>query len=310
MNYRHAYHAGNFADVLKHLVLTLVIDYMRRKEASFRVIDTHAGSGRYALGSTQAGKTGEWRGGIGRLLGPDAKLLPTDAANVMRPYLDAVRAENPTPQLEVYPGSPLIARHLMRVQDVLVANELHPEDWADLKSAIGRDRRVKLLALDGWVALKSLLPPKERRAVVLIDPPFEQEGEFDRLSVGLAEALRRFETGVYIAWYPIKDTKPVAAFHSALGALAGPELLRLELMIRGPGSAPDRLNGCGLIVANPPFTLYDHLAAVLPELTQRLAEGSGARHRLDRIVQAPRGTPVRRGGSHQRKAPRRRGGVH
>ena len=189
MNYRHAYHAGNFADVLKHLVLALVIDYMRRKEAPFRVIDTHAGCGRYALGSIQAGKTGEWRGGIGRLLGPDSKPLPPDVAKVMRPYLDAVRAENPAPPLEVYPGSPLIARHLMREQDVLVANELHPEDHADLKSAIGRDRRVKLLALDGWVALKSLLPPKERRGVVLIDPPFEQEGEFDRLSGGVGRGL-------------------------------------------------------------------------------------------------------------------------
>jgi 23S rRNA (adenine2030-N6)-methyltransferase len=226
-------------------------------------------------------------------------------ANVMGPYLDAVRAENPKKQLEIYPGSPLIARHLMREQDVLVANELHPEDWADLKSAIGRDGRVKLLALDGWVALKSLLPPKERRAVVLIDPPFEQEGEFDRLSVGLAEALRRFETGVYIAWYPIKDPKPIAAFHSELGAMAGPELLRLELMIRGPGNASDRLNGCGLIIANPPFTLREHLAAVLPELTQRLAEGSGARHRLDRIAHTPSRAPVRTATSHRRNAPRR-----
>ncbi len=304
MNYRHAYHAGNFADVLKHLALTLVIDYMRRKEAPFRVIDTHAGCGRYALGSIQAAKTGEWRGGIGRLLGPDTKPLPMDVANVMRPYLDAVRAENPTPQLEIYPGSPLIARHLMREQDVLVANELHPEDWADLKSAIGRDRRVKLLALDGWVALKSLLPPKERRAVVLIDPPFEQEGEFDRLSAGLAEALRRFESGVYIVWYPIKDPKPIAAFHSALGAME-PELLRLELMIRGPGNTSDRLNGCGLIIANPPFTLREHMAAVLPELTQRLAEGSGARHRLDRIVRTPSRTPARTAASHRRNAPRR-----
>jgi 23S rRNA (adenine2030-N6)-methyltransferase len=305
MNYRHAYHAGNFADVLKHLVLTLVIDYMSRKEAPFRVIDTHAGCGRYTLGSIQAGKTGEWRSGIGRLLGPDIKPLPSDVANVMRPYLDAVRAENPTPQLEIYPGSPLIARRLMRKQDVLVANELHPEDCADLESAIGRDRRVKLLALDGWVALKSLLPPKERRAVVLIDPPFEQEGEFDRLAAGLAEAIRRFETGVYIAWYPIKDPKPIAAFHSALGAMAGPELLRLELMIRGPGHAPGRLNGCGLIVANPPFTLHDHMAAVLPELTQRLAEGSGARHRLDRIARTPSRVPVRATTSHRRNAPRR-----
>ena len=293
MNYRHAYHAGNFADVLKHLVLALVIDYMKRKEAPFRVIDTHAGCGRYALGSIQAAKTGEWRGGIGRLLGPDIKPLPPDVAKVMRPYLDAVRAENPTPQLEVYPGSPLIARQLMRDQDVLVANELHPEDGADLKSAIGRDRRVKLLALDGWVALKSLLPPKERRGVVLIDPPFEQEGEFDA-------SVRR-------AWpRPCGASRPASTLRGTRSRIPSrlPPFTRAGGHGRaraaargthdtGTGNAPDRLNGCGLIVANPPFTLRDHLAAVLPELTQRLAEGSGARHRLDRIVQASRGTPVR-----------------
>jgi 23S rRNA (adenine2030-N6)-methyltransferase len=304
MNYRHAYHAGNFADVLKHLVLALVIDYMKRKEAPFRVIDTHAGCGRYALGSIQATRTGEWRGGIGRLLGPDIRPLPPDVARVMGPYLDAVRSENLSTRLDIYPGSPLIARRLMRPQDVLVANELHPEDGAELKSALGRDRRVKLLAIDGWFALKSLLPPKERRGVVLIDPPFEEEGELARLTEGLAEALRRFENGVYVAWYPIKDLKPIAAFHAALPAIAGPELMRVELMIRG-GNAADRLNGCGLIVANPPYTLRDDLAAVLPELTHRLAEGSGARHRLDRVVQTPRVTPVGTARSHQRKTPPR-----
>ena len=189
MNYRHAYHAGNFADVLKHLVLALVIDYMKRKEAPFRVIDTHAGCGRYALGSIQAAKTGEWRGGIGRLLGPDARPLAPDVASVMAPYLDAVRAENPTLQLEVYPGSPLIARRLMRAQDVLVANELHPEDCADLKSAsdeIGGSSC--LLSTDGWRSSRCCLP-RSGAAVVLIDPPFEEEGEFDRLAEGLAEAI-------------------------------------------------------------------------------------------------------------------------
>jgi len=302
MNYRHAYHAGNFADVLKHLMLALAIDYMKRKEAPFRVIDTHAGCGRYVLGSVQATKTGEWRGGIGRLLGPGIRPLPADVAQAMAPYLDAVRAENPAQQLAFYPGSPVIARRLMRERDVLVANELHPEDWADLKSSLGRDRRVKLLALDGWVALRSLLPPKERRGLVLIDPPFEEEGELARLSAGLAEALRRFETGVYLAWYPIKDLKPISVFHAALADMGGPELLRVELMIRDGRNAPDRLNGCGLIVANPPYTLRERLAVVLPELTHRLAEGSGAHYRLDCLVQIPQSTPVGHGGSHRRKA--------
>jgi 23S rRNA (adenine2030-N6)-methyltransferase len=284
MNYRHAYHAGNFADVLKHVTLALVIDYLKRKEGPFRVIDTHAGSGRYGLDSEQATKTGEWRHGIGRVLGPDAKPLPSNVAKVMAPYLEAVRAENPSEGLAVYPGSPLIARRLLRAGDALVANELHPEDLASLKATLGRDRRVKLLALDGWLALKSLLPPKERRAVVLIDPPFEQEGELARVVEGLGQAWRRFETGVYLAWYPIKDPKPIARFHDLLTRLVGPELLCVELLIQA-GNVPDRLNGCGLIIANPPYTLGDQLAAILPELTRRLAVSAAARYRLERIGQ-------------------------
>jgi 23S rRNA (adenine2030-N6)-methyltransferase len=286
MNYRHAYHAGNFADVLKHLVLALVIGYMKRKQAPFRVIDTHAGAGRYALGSDRAAKTGEWQGGIGRLLGHDAGPLPP-VADVMAPYLDAVRAENAGPGFEVYPGSPLIALRLMRPQDVLVANELHPEDAAELRVALRGDRRAKVLTLDGWTALKSLLPPKERRGIVLIDPPFEEKNELARLAEGLAEALRRFESGVYLAWYPIKDPRPVAAFIARVAARAGTELLRAELMIRKPAD-PDRLNGCGLIIANPPYTLADQLAIVLPELTIRLAQGDGASYRVDRPDKALR----------------------
>src|SRR6185436_13809887 len=224
--------------------------------------------------------------------------LPAEVNRVLAPYLAAVAAENEPGSLTVYPGSPLIAQKLKRPQDMLVANELHPEERSELQVALGRDQHVKVMELDGWIALKSLLPPKERRSVVLIDPPFEEEGELARLAEGLAEALRRFENGVYVAWYPIKDLKPIAAFHDALAAIAGPELMRVELMIRG-GNAPDRLNGCGLIVANPPYTLRDDLAAVLPELAHRLAEGSGARHRLDRVVQTLRVTPVGTARSHQ-----------
>lgn len=302
MNYRHAFHAGNFADVLKHTILALVIEYLKRKEAAFRVIDTHAGAGRYALDSPQAAKTGEWQGGIGRLIGRDAKPLPADVAGLLAPYLDAVRTENATQELRVYPGSPLIARRLMRSQDTLVVNELHPEDGAQLKSAIGRDRRVKLMALDGWVALKSLLPPKERRGIVLIDPPFEEEGELMRLAEGLVQGLRRFATGVYLAWYPIKDPAPIRRLHDALGALSGPELLRVELMIRG-ASAPDRLNGCGLIVANPPYTLQSQLEGVLPELTRRLGEGPGANHHIDHISAQSRAPARRPPVSHRRRLP-------
>ena len=305
MNYRHAYHAGNFADVLKHAVLALVIEYMKRKEAPFRVIDVHAGAGRYSLASVEAGKTGEWLGGIGRLLGPNARPLPADVAQHLQPYLQAVRAENEGGRLEIYPGSPAIALQLMRAQDILIANELHPEELAHLKATVGADRRAKVMALDAWVALKSLLPPKERRGIVLIDPPFEEARELGRMVDGLARGLERFATGVYLAWYPIKDPKPIARFHADLAALGVSALMRVELLIQRP-SDPERLNGCGLVVVNPPYTLEDELTAILPELSRRLAAGgAGARHRLDWIEPTAPSTGRPSPGPKQRVRPRR-----
>ena len=284
MNYRHAYHAGNFADVLKHAVLARVLDYLGRKEAPFRVIDTHAGAGRYALTSLEAGKTGEWQNGIARLIGPEAKPLPAGTADLLRPYLDAVRAENTSAGLDRYPGSPCLALRLMRAQDTLIANELHPEDSASLKAALGGDPRAKVMALDGWVALKALLPPKERRGVVLIDPPFEEPGELERIAAGLAQALQRFATGTYLAWYPIKDPQPIRRFHTGLARLGVPNMLRVELLIQRAEHA-DRLNGCGLVVVNPPYTLERELAVVLPELRRRLAATpGGGSYRLDWIA--------------------------
>jgi 23S rRNA (adenine2030-N6)-methyltransferase len=296
MNYRHAYHAGNFADVLKHAVFALVIEYLKRKDAPFRIVDTHAGSGRYALNSGEAAKTGEWEAGIARLLGKGAPPLPAPVARLMAPYLDAVQAENDGEDLRIYPGSPAIARRLMRAGDTLVANELHPEECARLRAALGRDRRIKVLQLDGWLALKAQLPPKERRGIVLIDPPFEAEGELERMAQGLAEGLRRFATGVFLAWYPIKDIKPVARFHRMLSAIAGPKLLRVELMLRRP-TDPDRLNGCGLVVASPPHTLEGDLAGILPELTRRLGNGKSAYFNLGDLGEggvAHRATPRER----------------
>jgi 23S rRNA (adenine2030-N6)-methyltransferase len=284
MNYRHSYHAGNFADVLKHAVLSLVLLYMRRKEAPFRVIDTHAGAGRYALTSPQAAKTGEWQTGIGRLLGPEAKPLPPEVTRHLQPYLDAVHRENSDGgALGAYPGSPAIALGLLRPQDALIANELHPEERFLLQQCIGRDRRARVMDLDAWIALKALLPPKERRAVILIDPPFEAKDEFDRLAEGLAQSLRRFASGVYIAWYPVKDPKPIARFHAAVASLSLSKCLLVELMLRRPTDA-DRLNGCGLLIVNAPYTLKEELAAILPELTRRLSLGnSGASYRLQTL---------------------------
>jgi 23S rRNA (adenine2030-N6)-methyltransferase len=288
MNYRHSYHAGNFADVLKHAVFALALQYLKRKEAPLRVIDTHAGAGRYVLTSPQSAKTGEWQGGIGRLLGPDAQPLPQHVSRHLEPYLGAVRAENASDTLAVYPGSPAIALRLLRAHDTLIANELHPEERSRLEHAIGGDRRVKVMGLDAWVALKALLPPKERRGIVLIDPPFEERDELDNMATGLAQALERFATGLYIAWYPIKDPKPVARFHAAVAALAPTSKpLRIELMLRRPIER-DRLNGCGLLVINPSYALAEELAAVLPELTQRFAAAAGgAAYRVDRIAALP-----------------------
>jgi 23S rRNA (adenine2030-N6)-methyltransferase len=274
MNYRHAFHAGNFADVLKHATLALVIEYLKQKPAPFRVIDTHAGIGLYDLGSDEASRTGEWRDGIDRLVGRDAEAIPPDVADLLAPYLAAVAAENPG-GLSRYPGSPLVARRLMRPEDVLAVNELHPEDARDLARLFARDRQTKVLELDGWTALKALLPPKERRGVILIDPPFEKPGELERLATGLSEAVKRFASGIYLLWYPIKDPTPVLAFHRGLAASGLDKVLRVELMIRPPRD-PALLNGCGLVIVNPPHTLAPALETLTRFLAQRLARAPGA----------------------------------
>lgn len=286
MNYRHAYHAGNFADVLKHVVLSLALVHLAKKPAPFRVIDTHAGIGLYDLEGEEAAKTGEWLGGIGRLIGPAAAPLPADAAALLAPYLGAVAAANqgrtPGGGIRRYPGSPCVALALMRPDDRLVANELHPADAATLRQTLAHDRRAKVLGLDGWLALKAQLPPKERRGLILVDPPFEEAGELDRIATGLANARRRFDGGVYLLWYPIKDPKPVARFHQAIAAVARADTLVVELMIRAPVDS-DRLNGCGLVVMNPPYTLEADLAVLLPLLAARLADGPGATANMTRI---------------------------
>ena len=274
MNYRHAFHAGNAADVLKHIVLVLCIEYMKQKAGPFRVIDTHAGRGRYRLQDGEAARTGEWRQGIARLIGPDAEPLPDAAGAIIAPYLDLVRRENADGELATYPGSPLIAANLLRRSDTLIANELQPEDGKALSSLLDADRRVKVLKLDAWSALKALLPPKERRGVVLIDPPFEEPGELIRMTEGLAAAHRRFATGTYLLWYPVKDPKPVARFHRALADIGVPKLLDIQVMLRAPRN-PDTFNGTGLVVANPPFTLAADVAALLPALADRLQQGAG-----------------------------------
>ena len=280
MNYRHAYHAGNFADVVKHVVLMRCLVHLRRKEAPFRVIDTHAGSGLTRLDHRHAATTGEWRRGIARVFGAEAEPWPAAAADLLAPYLAAVRAENPDGVLVAYPGSPLLACGQLRNGDALIANERHPDDVAALRALLGKDKACTVSADDGYRTLKASLPPRERRGLILIDPPFEEPGELIRMTDALAEGLARFATGTYLLWYPIKDEKPVARFHRAIRELALAARveppLRIEMLLRPPRN-PLILNGCGLIVVNPPYTLAGELEVLLPHLANRLGEpGKGS----------------------------------
>lgn len=275
MNYRHIYHAGNFADVLKHAVLARLIIYMQQKDKAFRVLDTHAGIGVYDLSSDEAQKTGEWIDGIGRLLKAD---LSQKSQALLSPYLDAVRALNPEGEVTRYPGSPKLARLLFRPQDRLSAMELHPDDSRALARQFEGDYQVRVTELDGWLALGAHLPPKEKRGVVLVDPPFEIEGEYERLVEGLDKAHKRFGGGVYCLWYPIKKGAPVAAFHKALQDTGIPKMLCAELAVCSDRDATG-LSGSGLIIVNPPFTLKDELHALLPELKTILAQDRYASQR-------------------------------
>ncbi|MBA3446900.1 MAG: 23S rRNA (adenine(2030)-N(6))-methyltransferase RlmJ [Pseudaminobacter sp.] len=280
MNYRHAYHAGNFADVVKHAVLTRLVEYLKQKDKAFRVLDTHAGIGLYDLSALEARKTGEWQGGIARLL--DAA-LPPEAAALLEPYLDAVRAENPDGRLSFYPGSPRIVRCLLRKQDRLTAIELHPDDFAALKALFADDYLARIIQLDGWLALGGHLPPKEKRGLVLIDPPFEQEGEFGRLADGLRKAHKRWPGGIYALWYPLKDRRAVESFREVLAGSGIARILDIRFDIRPPSREP-RLDGSGMIVVNPPFVLESELNVMLPALHKVLAEVGTASWRVEWLV--------------------------
>ena len=273
MNYRHAYHAGNFADVVKHAVLCRIISHLRQKPAAFRVIDTHAGAGVYDLAGPEADRTGEWRDGIGRLIGSGAQALPADPRAMLAPYLDAVAAVNPPGKLTAYPGSPTLIRTMLRRQDRLIACELEPQAAAALGATLRGDPRAKALAIDGWSALSAYVPPKERRGLVLVDPPFEQPDEFSRLARGLETAHRKWATGTYLLWYPIKDSTEVAAFVRKLARLGIAKMLRAELIV-ATSSEDLGLRGSGLIVVNPPWTLHDELKLLLPALAGVLRRDS------------------------------------
>lgn len=276
MNYRHAFHAGNFADVMKHLFLVRILAYLQRKETPLRVIDTHAGVGLYDLAGDEAGRTGEWVEGIGRM----AEAFSSDVEELLAPYRRVVEDVRARHGETVYPGSPGIVRELLRRQDRGVFVELHPADHALLSEAYNAVTNLKVMHLDGWTALHALIPPREKRGLVLIDPPYEKPNELERLGDELLAALAKWPTGVYAGWYPIKDMTAVDAVAARLHERSPRPGLRLELLVDDPGN-PTRLNGSGLFVLNPPWALQGEAEILLPALAERLSRGAYGGYRCE-----------------------------
>jgi 23S rRNA (adenine2030-N6)-methyltransferase len=282
MNYRHAFHAGGFADVIKHIVLARILTYLLEKPAAFRVIDTHAGAGLYDLEASEAKRGGEWLTGIARIM---QARFSEKAAPLLKPYLDIIRAFNPQGELRAYPGSPLIARALLRPQDRLTACELDATARKHLIDALRRDPQARVVDLDGWVALPAFVPPNERRGLVLIDPPFEAKDEFERLGDGFAAAFAKWPTGIYLLWYPAKSrraTDQLARHVAGTAASTKPAGTCLRLEFSVAPQAPDaQLASSGLLIVNPPWTLQGELKTILPELEKPLGQGGAGRFRLE-----------------------------
>lgn len=260
MNYRHIYHAGNFADVIKHLVLVLCLDYLKRKDNPFCVIDAHGGCGLYDLSSEQAQKTGEWMDGIGHL--DDFKNPPADLAL----YLNLIKKDR---KIGKYPGSPLITGRMLRPSDRLIANELHPDDQKTLRMVMGPKKNVRVTRLDAYECIRANIPPVERRGLVLIDPPFEKKDEFDTLIRQMTEWKKRWPTAIYLLWYPIKAHLPVRELKQAAASLGLPDTWAIDIL-KYPADQPDTFNGSGLILFNAPYQLPERVEALLPLLQARM----------------------------------------
>ncbi|MFZ1170254.1 MAG: 23S rRNA (adenine(2030)-N(6))-methyltransferase RlmJ [Bradyrhizobium sp.] len=283
MNYRHAFHAGNFADVIKHIVLVRILLHLQEKKPAFRVIDTHAGAGVYDLAGEEAERGGEWLTGIARIM---QARFSESALPLIKPYLDIVRAFNPQPgQLTAYPGSPLLARALLRPQDRMTACEVEAKARKALIEALRRDTQARVVDLDGWTALPAFVPPNERRGLVLIDPPYEQKDEFERLAAAFSEAYAKWPTGSYLLWYPAKSRRATDELARqvayAVGQARPPgKCLRVEFSV-APQTAGTGLSSAGLLIVNPPWTLAAELKTILPELEKPLGQGGAGRFRLE-----------------------------
>ena len=276
MNYRHAYHAGNFADVLKHTVLLTLIESLQSKPTPFCYVDTHAGSGSYVLDGVEAGKTGESLNGIARLQG--AQDLPP----LLQRFRDGILEGNGSDQqLRHYPGSPLQVARLLRPGDQAQLCELHPEEAAKLRALLHRDSRCHVHERDGYAALKAMLPPKEKRGLVLIDPPYEaQEAEYRQIEKALKAALQRWPSGIYAIWYPIKVRSQIQPFLHAMEQAPCKRVLRAEILVH-QANTPLRLNGAGMVILNAPWNLDDSLRASMRALAGVLTQDQPAEWHLD-----------------------------
>ena len=282
LSYRHGFHAGNFADVVKHVVLLQILYALRRKEKPFCVVDTHAGAGRYDLHSPAAQKNREFVGGIGRLWNA------TDLSAELADYVGQVRQLNPDGQLRWYPGSPRLTRALLRPQDRLILTELHPTEYPALKAEFAHDRQVSVHPADGYQRLKAFLPPPERRGLVLLDPSYEVRDEFQHLTAAIQTIQRRWATGMIAVWYPLLSHAAHQNWQRSLQALAIPALLCAELSLY-PDDGPPGLRGAGMMIINPPWQLDTVLHSLLTELLERLKTGASGhgQMRLEWLTPAP-----------------------
>jgi 23S rRNA (adenine2030-N6)-methyltransferase len=285
MNYRHGFHAGNFADVFKHVLLTRALAYLVKKPAPLRFIDTHAGAGRYDLDDDAGRRSPEWRDGIARLL--KAK-PPAPVAELLAPYLTAVGPFDPeTGRPDSYPGSPAIAQSLLRADDRIALCESHPQEYERLMVALGRDRRLRISSADGYMSLNAYLPPPERRGLVLIDPPYEAQDESAKVTAALAKALNKWPRGVYLLWRPIKGALEDARFLNAIRALGAPNVLGLELDVGAVAPGPHSLkplHRTGLLFVNPPYGLVEEARLLMPYLTKLLTRAGQGEFVVDWVT--------------------------
>lgn len=279
MNYRHLYHAGNFADVVKHLVVVGLISSLLRKETPFCFLDTHAGAGYYDLLSEPAKKNKEYLLGIMKIIAQE------NHPSLVKRYLSCIQKINSQlsqsrfASLRYYSGSPLLVRSLLRPQDRIIATELHPQEFQELKKSCGHDKQIFLHSMDGYHGLKAFLPPKERRGLVLIDPPYENPQEFKHILLALGPALKRWETGIFAIWYPIKEKATTQHFHHLLKEAIQRPLLAVELSIY-PEDLPSHLNGCGMVIINPPWQFEQEMNKVMPWLWRKLSMSQQSRFQV------------------------------